>query len=105
MTQAPSYQLTPDAQADLIGIRRFTLEKWGNAQSITYLSKLRQTFALLDNGPGLGTLKPELGRNIVCFPCASHVTYYVLDERNLIIFAVLHKSLVPDSHLEHRKLP
>ncbi|OCQ54105.1 Toxin ParE1 [Photorhabdus australis subsp. thailandensis] len=49
-----NYRLTPDAQADLIEIRRFTVQKWGKMQSEKYLSELQQTFRLLAVTPALG---------------------------------------------------
>jgi len=36
-----TYRLTPDAQSDLIEIRRFTIMQWGLAQSKKYLLELR----------------------------------------------------------------
>ncbi|WP_387466701.1 type II toxin-antitoxin system RelE/ParE family toxin [Photorhabdus sp. RM323S] len=36
------FGLTPDAQSDLIEIRRFTLQQWGPAQSLKYISELRK---------------------------------------------------------------
>ena len=103
MTQKNRYRLTPDAQADLIQIRRFTVEQWGKAQSRDYLSKLRLTMGILSEHPKLGTKRPELGLGIASFPIASHVIYYVPDEKEIVFFAVLHKSMVPAMHLESRK--
>ena len=36
----PGFRLTPDAQTDLIEIRRFTIRQWSKAQSQKYLSEL-----------------------------------------------------------------
>jgi len=41
MINVPAYRLTPDAQADLIEIRRYTLNQWGKIQSQKYLFELR----------------------------------------------------------------
>jgi len=98
------YYLTRDAQSDLIGIRRYTVKKWGSVQSKKYLSKLRETIRLLAEAPTLGKLRPEVGLGVVSFPYVSHVIYYVENKRQLVIFAVLHKRMVPDSHLVQRQL-
>ncbi|MCP4008815.1 MAG: type II toxin-antitoxin system RelE/ParE family toxin, partial [Proteobacteria bacterium] len=50
----PAYRLTPDAQADLIDIRHYTLKHWGKDQSQKYLSELRQTIRLLSETPTIG---------------------------------------------------
>jgi toxin ParE1/3/4 len=99
-----NYRLTPDAQSDLIEIRRYTLQQWGEAQSIKYLSELRQTMSLLADSPALGKERPEVGNHVMSFPHASHVIYYVLHEKRLVVFGVLHKRMVPINHLTDRAL-
>lgn len=99
-----SYRLTPDAQSDLIGIRQHTVKQWGVAQSRKYLSELRQTIRLLAESPSVGTARPEVGPEILSFPHVSHVIYYVLHERQIIVFGVLHKRMVPLGHLAEREV-
>ncbi|WP_255478186.1 type II toxin-antitoxin system RelE/ParE family toxin [Serratia sp. ME43] len=38
----PAFRLTPQAQQDLLAIRHFTIEHWGQAQSRRYLEQLRE---------------------------------------------------------------
>lgn len=98
----PTYRLTPDAQADLIAIRRHTIEQWGLEQSQKYLSSLRQTLGLLAKTPGMGKPRPDVGEDVMSFPHTSHVVYYVKHKRQLIVFGVLHKRMVPINHLADR---
>ena len=98
-----TYCLTPDAQSDLIEIRRFTVQQWGRAQSQDYLSELRQTIDLLAERPSLGKPRPEVGSNVLSFSHASHVIYYVVHKQRLMVFGVLHKRMVPFNHLVERK--
>jgi toxin ParE1/3/4 len=100
----PNYRLTPDAQSDLIEIRHFTLERWGEAQSQKYLSELRQTIRLLAETPSLGKSRPDVGAEVSSFPHVSHVIYYVLHEQQLVVFGVLHKRMVPVNHLDGREM-
>lgn len=100
MTVKLNYRLTPDAQDDLIEIRRYTLEQWGEIQSIKYLSELRQTIRLLSEAPAIGKQCPDIGSDIYSFPSVSHIIYYTLSEQHLIVIGVLHKSMAPLSHLE-----
>ena len=99
-----TYRLTPDAQSDLIEIRRFTVTQWGTTQSKKYLSKLRNTVRLLAETPSLGKSRPEVGSNVLSFPNVSHVIYYVVHEQQLVVFGVLHKRMVPLNHLVEREL-
>ncbi len=99
-----TYRLTPDAQSDLIEIRRFTRVQWGAAQSKKYLFGLRQTIRLLATTPLMGKNRPEIRENVFSFPYVSHVIYYVEHEQQLVVFGILHKSMVPLSHVGEREL-
>ncbi len=100
----PAYRLTPDAQSDLIEIRRFTVQQWGSTQSQKYLSELRKTIRLLAETPSLGKPRPEVESNALSFPHASHVIYYEVHEQQLVVFGVLHKRMVPLNHLIEREV-
>jgi len=102
MTNAFQYRLTPDARSDLIQIRRYTLAQWGSEQSKKYLSELRQVINLLSETPKMGTQRSELSAEVFSFPHSSHVIYYHYHEKQLVVFAVLHKRMVPMTHLEDR---
>lgn len=95
----PHYRLTSDAKSDLIEIRRFTIKQWNITQSQKYLSELRRTIRLLSETPTLGRSRPDVGADVLSFPQASHIIYYVLHEQQLVVFGVLHKRMVPLNHL------
>jgi len=99
-----SFRLTPEAKSDLIEIRHYTLKQWGAAQSQKYLSELRQTIRLLAETPLLGKSRPDVGSDVLSFPQASHIIYYVVHERQLVVFGVLHKCMVPLNHLAEREV-
>jgi len=103
MTNAHHYRLTPDAQSDLIAIRRYTLVQWGSEQSKKYLSELRQIMSLLSETPKMGTKRSELGAEIFSFPHSRHVIYYHCLGKQLVVFGILHKSMLPTAHLEDRE--
>lgn len=102
MISLPAYRLTPDAQTDLIEIRRYTLNQWGKGQSQKYLSELRQTIKLVSETPTIGKQCHEVGVEVFSFPHASHVIYYTLYEQKVVVFGVLHKSMIPLTHLDER---
>jgi len=99
----PGFRLTPDAQTDLIEIRRFTIRQWSNAQSQKYLSGLQQSIRLLAETPSLSKSRRDVGPNVLSFPCSSHVIYYVVYEQQFVVFGVLHKRMVPFNHLTVRE--
>lgn len=98
----PNFRLTPDAKADLIEIRRYTLEQWSADQSRKYLSDLRQTIRLLTETPSIGKARPDVGANVLSFPHVSHIIYYFIHKKQLVVFGVLHKRMVPVKHLIDR---
>lgn len=100
----PAFRLTSDAQADLIEIRRYTLQQWGAEQSQKYLREVRNTIGLLAETPALGKSRPDVGANVHSFPQGSHIIYYVVHEQQLVVFGVLHKRMVPLAHLAERGL-
>ena len=97
-----TYKLTPDAKSDLIEIRRYTKSKWGQEQAKKYLKGLQQALNLLAENPLLGVSRPEIGANIHSFPYASHVVYYLPQIDEIVVFAVLHKQMVPLRHIAGR---
>lgn len=98
------FRLTPDAQSDLLDIRRLTVSQWGVAPAQRYLAELRRTMQLLAETPSLGKVRPEVGPDVSSFPHASHVIYYIVHEQQLVVFAVLHKRMVPTRHLSEREI-
>lgn len=99
----PNFRLTPEAKADLIDIRRFTITQWGSTQSQKYLSELRLTLRMLAAAPSLGRSRLDIGSDVLSFPYVSHVIYYVVHEQQLVVFGVLHKRMVPLNHLAERE--
>ena len=92
------YKLSSAAQSDLIEIRRYTLERWGQTQWITYFSELKQSMQLLANNQLLGIGFFELGQNYFRFPLKHHVIYYIQKREHIVIAAVLGKHMSPAKH-------
>lgn len=99
-----AYHITPDARADLIDIRRYTVQQWGESQSQSYLSELRQTIRLLAETPSLGKSRSDVGTEVLSFPHTSHVIYYVEHDHHIVVFAVLHQRMLPSQHLTEREI-
>jgi len=98
-----SYKFTQDARADLLNIRKYTLKTWGREQSVKYLQELNKTLLLLSDSPSIGIQRTDISLITFSFPYASHIIYYTLDKKTLVIFAVLHKNMVPEKHNTNRQ--
>lgn len=97
------FRLTEDAQADLVGIRQYTLENWGANQSKKYLEDITQKLLLLSENPSLGKLRVDVAADVYSFLHESHIMYYIVAQEQLVLFAVLHTSMIPSIHLERRE--
>ncbi|MDM7857393.1 type II toxin-antitoxin system RelE/ParE family toxin [Thiopseudomonas acetoxidans] len=96
---AAAFRLTRDAQQDLTDIRRYTAQQWGQEQSSKYLLNLRSTIKLLAEFPGQGSKREDVGQGVYSFPCASHMLYYRIEQKQLLVFAVLHQRMLPTGHI------
>lgn len=94
------YVLSTGAQADLIDIRQYTLDKWGKVQWKSYFSELKSTMILLAENPAIGAKTLDLGDNYFRFPLKHHVIYYIQQPTQIVIVAVLGKSMSPQKHFE-----
>ena len=97
-----SFRLTRDAQKDLTAIRRYTVETWGTEQSSRYLQGMRETIELLAEFPRQGVVRENVGEGVLSFPYGSHMLYYRLEKKHLVVFAVLHQRMLPQEHLQRR---
>ncbi|MBD9643748.1 MULTISPECIES: type II toxin-antitoxin system RelE/ParE family toxin [Pantoea] len=98
-----NYQLTDEARQDLVDIRRFTMQNWGDAQSKIYLRRLQETLRTLAEMPTLGKSRAlDVAEGVLSFPYVSHMVYYQPGQKGIIILAVLHQSRVPATHLATR---
>ena len=97
-----SYKFTQDARKDLFNIRKYTLKTWGGEQSTKYLQELNKTLQLISDSPSIGIKRTEISLTTFSIPYASHIIYYTLENNFLIVFAVLHKNMVPEKHIVNR---
>ncbi len=97
------FHLTAGAKSDFLEIRSYTIKNWGFQQAEKYIDELYNTIVTLSENPFIGTEHSDVSNNTFSFPHVSHVIYYKIHGRNIIMFAVLHKGMVPHIHLEERK--
>lgn len=47
-------------------------------------------------------MRENVGEGVLSFPYGSHMLYYRLEKKHLVVFAVLHQRMVPEGHLKGR---
>lgn len=98
------FKLTPDATNDLKSIGEYTLQQWGSAQAETYVVGLLDAIRAIAETPGLGVDRPEVGEDVKSFPSQRHTIYYMPHDGQIVVFAVLHQSMIPKKHISDRHL-
>lgn len=86
-----SFRLSSAAEADLAGIRAYTLERWGRKQWLSYKSDLAATFERIAAEPGSGRRRDAFRPGMRSVSCGAHLVFYVeLDGGVVGIVRVLH---------------
>jgi toxin ParE1/3/4 len=94
------YKLSSSAQSDLVAIRRYTLEHWGEIQWESYFNELKQAMSLLAKNELIGVDIPSFGYNYRRFPLKNHVIYYIRKSDHIVIVAVLGRNMSPLKHFQ-----
>jgi toxin ParE1/3/4 len=97
-----SHQLViaPAAKNDLKDICQYGLRQWGQAQSESYLSTIKNQFWLLTQQPLMGTERPELLPDTRSLPIESHTLFYRVTANRVEIIRVLHGRQDPQRYLK-----
>jgi toxin ParE1/3/4 len=97
-----SHQLViaPAAKNDLKDIYQYGLRQWGQAQSESYLSTIKNQFWLLTQQPLMGNERPELLPDTRSLPIESHTLFYRVTANRVEIIRVLHGRQDPQRHLK-----
>lgn len=97
------YELTRDAEADLVGIARYTIEEWGEAQAKSYLGKIGQCFKNIATNKITSRTFSEKFPDARVVRCEHHYIFYLYPEgKKPIIFAVLHERMDMLARLKNR---
>jgi len=97
-----SHQLViaPAAKNDLKDIYQYGLRQWGQAQSESYLTIIKNQFWLLTQQPLMGTERPELLPDTRSIPIESHTLFYRVTAKRVEIIRILHGRQDPQRHLK-----
>lgn len=97
------YRLTPDAEADLWEIARYTLQTWGEAQQRRYEARLIKCFQALAEGTPRARYPLPHRQDVRQIHCQHHYIF-AIDTPNepVTIVAVLHEKMDLMTRLTNR---
>ena len=93
------YKFAEKAEHDLEDIIDYTLQQWGESQTLIYLDGMDTRGQLLADNPDLGTKREAISEGLLSFPYESHILYYVRQHHGITIVRVLHQCMDPVKHL------
>jgi len=98
----PAHQLVIAlaAKNDLKDIHQYGLRQWGQAQSDSYLTAIKDQFWLLTRQPLMGIERSELLPDTRSLPVQSHTLFYRVTTNQVEIIRVLHGRQDPQRHLK-----
>jgi toxin ParE1/3/4 len=90
------------ADADMVGIAKFSLDRFGEKQTEKYLQQIESAIARAVTLPTLMRARPELGEGIFSVRCVSHVAFLTrpAPDAAWLVVAVLHGGMDPSLHLD-----
>lgn len=86
------------AEADLIEIGAYTLQRWGEAQAIHYLAELESCCRRMVENPLLGRSCDEIRAGLRRMEQGRHVIFYRLRGKGILVSRILHRSMMPGRH-------
>ena len=84
------YELSSEADRDIVDIYNYTAQKFGFKQAITYVAKFDESFELLLDNPELGVSRKEIRVGLRCLVHVNHVIFYRVMVDRIRIVRVLH---------------
>ncbi|KOO57823.1 hypothetical protein WH43_11980 [Rheinheimera sp. KL1] len=98
MAKTP-FLLRGHARADLVAIRKYTIETWGNDQWLSYKKILLQKLQSLADHPEIGIQLKDVADNAYRFLLKDQVVYYLKRKSDVVIVCILSNSMAPEQHL------
>lgn len=87
------------AEADLIGIWRYSSGNWGERQADLYLDQIEGVLFRLREDPMMGTDCSEIKQGYWKIRSGKHLIFYRVDGDLLVVIRVLHGMMDIESHL------
>ena len=97
MTQ---YILSPNAQKSLGNIKTYSLEDFGEKQTITYLKLIEKKLQMISESPDIGRNREEIKKGYLSFLAGSYIVFYRKAKNHVDIIDILHQSMEPYRYLK-----
>lgn len=90
----PKYELTFEAEKDLLGIAHYTIKTWGEDQARVYHAALKKAFSTIGTDPSKGRIFSKKRSELRFLRAEHHYIFYLIEESNVpLILAVLHENM------------
>jgi len=97
------YFLIPEAEEDIKGIARYTLERWGKKQYFSYAESFERRFQEIANGAVQPRMFSKRFPLVLMNKCEHHYIFYIHKKESIpLIIAILHERMDIVSWLENR---
>lgn len=97
------YELTPDVDADLEEIARYTILEWSSEQASVYLDKLHICFQQIAAKKVHSKAFSKQFPHLFATRCEHHYVFYLRPQKTKpVIIAVLHERMDMVNHLKER---
>lgn len=95
-----TFRLTVKAKSDLIGIAKYTEQKWGRKQRNTYLKNVDRAFKSLTKNSKIGKNCDDIRSGYRKYPEGKHLIFYRVNSKSnrVEIIRVLHQSMDIDQY-------
>jgi toxin ParE1/3/4 len=87
------FELSRSAQADLDGIRDYSIEHFGPERTLLYLDAIEQAFRRIIDHPEIGALQADFAERLRGMSVGVHRLFYRVDTDAIIIVRILHKAM------------
>ena len=100
MANKRSFQVHQAADNDLLDIFAYGCEKFGANTAEAYVYRLEAGFRQLTEHPKLDRSIEQTIEGVRALPVVSHVIYYQVTDTTIDIIRILHKSMLPERHVD-----
>lgn len=93
-----TFRLSRLAEADLMDIGAYTLNAWGEDQTIRYIDGLEACCQQLADNPELGRICDYIRPGLRRMEHARHVVFYRIEAGGILVSRILHQRMLPERH-------
>jgi toxin ParE1/3/4 len=94
----PDFRLSCRAEVDLMEIARYTLQRWGEDQTIRYLDGLEACCQQLAGNPELGRQCDDIRPGLRRMEHGRHVVFYRPEAGGILVSRILHQRMLSERH-------